>query len=51
MGEPENFMPIDKDTSWDFYYEKMKHLSIEQFTKLCSVGASLYCRAEKAALN
>ena len=51
MGEPENFLSVDKDPTWDAWYEKMKHLSIEQFIKLCTVGASLYCRSEKADLN
>jgi len=51
MGEPENFMPTNEDTNWDDEYAKIKHLSLEEFSKVCDVGVSLYWRAEKAHLN
>ena len=43
--------PLNEDTNWDDEYAKIKHLSLEEFSKVCDVGLSLYWRAEKAHLN
>ena len=51
MGEAGNELPVEKDPTWDDEFEKMKHLSIEQFSNLCKAGVSSYWRSNKALLN
>ena len=51
MGEAGNELPVGKDPTWDVEFEKMKYLSIEQFSNLCNAGVSSYWRSNKSLLN